>query len=63
MERKEFQAWLSAVDTLSEAQKAAAVEILAGRPVGEASSELRFGARKFKKVHFGLRATVFTICS
>ena len=37
MERKEFQAWLSAVDTLSEAQKAAAVEILAGRPVGEAS--------------------------
>ena len=37
MERKEFQAWLSAVDTLSEAQKAEAVEILAGRPVGEAS--------------------------
>jgi transposase-like protein len=37
MERKEFQAWLSAVDTLSETQKAEAVEILAGRPVGEAS--------------------------
>ena len=37
MERKEFQAWLSAVDTLSESQKAEAVEILAGRPVGEAS--------------------------
>ena len=37
MERKEFQAWLSAVDTLSAAQKAEAVEILAGRPVCEAS--------------------------
>ena len=37
MERREFQAWLSSVDTLSAAQKAEAVEILAGRPVGEAS--------------------------
>ena len=37
MERNEFQAWLSAVDMLSEAQKAEAGEILAGRPAGEAS--------------------------
>jgi len=37
MERKEFQAWLSAVDTLSEAQKAEAGEILAGRSAGEAA--------------------------
>ena len=37
MDRKEFQAWLSAVDTLSEAQKAEAGEILSGRPAGEAS--------------------------
>jgi transposase-like protein len=37
MERREFQTWLSAVDTLSEAQKAEAGEILSGRPAGEAS--------------------------
>jgi transposase-like protein len=37
MDRKEFQAWLSAVDALSEAQKSEAGAILAGRPVGEAS--------------------------
>ena len=37
MDRKEFQAWLSAVDTLSEAQKAEAGEILSSRPAGEAS--------------------------
>lgn len=37
MERKAFQAWLSAVDMLSETQKAEAGEILAGRPAGEAS--------------------------
>jgi transposase-like protein len=37
MDRKEFQAWLSAVDTLSEAQKAEAGEILSGRPAGDAS--------------------------
>jgi transposase-like protein len=37
MERKEFQAWLSAVDMLSEAQKAAAGDVLAGHPAGEAS--------------------------
>jgi transposase-like protein len=37
MERKAFQAWLSAVDTLSEAQKAATAEVLAGRSAGEVS--------------------------
>ena len=38
MERKAFQTWLSAIDTLSEAQKTEVGEVLAGRPVGEASS-------------------------
>ena len=37
MERKAFQTWLSAIDTLSAAQKAEVGEVLAGRPVGEAS--------------------------
>jgi len=37
MKRPEFQAWLSAVDTLSEAQKAEAGAILAGCPADEAS--------------------------
>lgn len=37
MDRKAFQDWLSEVDALSEAQKAEAGEILAGRPAGEAS--------------------------
>jgi transposase-like protein len=37
MERKVFQAWLTEVDSLTEAQKAEAAEILAGRPAGEAS--------------------------
>lgn len=37
MDRKEFQAWLSVVDGLSAAQKAEAMEVLAGRPVGEAA--------------------------
>ena len=37
MDRKGFQAWLSVVDGLSEAQKAEAMEVLAGRPVGEAA--------------------------
>lgn len=37
MERKEFQTWLAAVDSLSEVQKAEAGAILAGRPAGEAS--------------------------
>jgi len=37
MNRMEFQAWLSAVDTLSESQKAEAGAILAGRPADEAS--------------------------
>lgn len=37
MERKAFQVWLSAVDTLSDAQKSEAGENLAGRPAGEAS--------------------------
>jgi transposase-like protein len=37
MDRKAFQAWLSGADALTEAQKAAAGEILAGRPVGAAS--------------------------
>lgn len=37
MERKDFQTWLSAVDTLSERQKAEAGDILAGRPAGQAS--------------------------
>src|SRR3954469_22509839 len=37
MERKAFQAWVSGADALTAAQKAAAGEILAGRPVGAAS--------------------------
>ena len=37
MERKEFLAWLSQVDRLSEAQKLEPGEVLAGRPAGEAS--------------------------
>jgi transposase-like protein len=37
MDRKAFQAWLSGADALTQAQKAAAGEILAGRPVGAAS--------------------------
>ena len=37
MERKAFQTWLSAIDTLSAAQKAEVGEVLAGRPIGEAS--------------------------
>jgi transposase-like protein len=37
MDRKRFQAWLSVVDGLSEAQKAKAMDVLAGRPVGEAA--------------------------
>jgi transposase-like protein len=37
MERRAFQAWLCGVDTLTEAQKAQAGEVLAGRPAGEAS--------------------------
>ena len=37
MERKAFQAWLSESDSLSDAQKAEAGEILAGRSLGEAS--------------------------
>ena len=37
MDRKGFQAWLSVVDGLSEAQKAEAMEVLAGRPVGAAA--------------------------
>jgi hypothetical protein len=37
MDRKAFQAWLSADDMLSEAQKTEAAGILAGRPVGAAS--------------------------
>ena len=37
MERKEFLAWSSQVDRLSEAQKLEPGEVLAGRPVGEAS--------------------------
>ena len=37
MDRKGFQAWLSVVDGLSEAQKAEAMEVLVGRPVGEAA--------------------------
>ena len=37
MERKEFLAWSSQVDRLSEAQKLEIGEVLAGRPVGEAS--------------------------
>ena len=36
MERKAFQTWLSAIDTLSAAQKTEVGEVLAGRPVGEA---------------------------
>ncbi len=37
MKRTEFQAWLSAADKLSEAQKAEAGALLAGRPADEAS--------------------------
>ena len=37
MERKEFLAWLSEIDRLSEAQKLEPGEVLAGRPAGEAS--------------------------
>jgi hypothetical protein len=37
MERKVFQAWLTEVDSLTEAQKAEAAEVLAGRPAGEAA--------------------------
>ncbi len=37
MERKAFLSWLSEIDRLSEAQKAEAGELLAGRPAGEAS--------------------------
>jgi transposase-like protein len=37
MDRKSFQSWLAGVDTLSAAQKAEALAILAGRPVGAAS--------------------------
>jgi transposase-like protein len=37
MERKAFQVWLSDVDSLTDAQKAEAGELLTGRPVGEAS--------------------------
>ena len=37
MERKEFLAWSSQVDRLSETQKLEIGEILAGRPAGEAS--------------------------
>ncbi len=37
MERNAFQTWLSSVEALSDAQKAAAGEILAGRPAGDAS--------------------------
>lgn len=37
MERRAFQAWLSVVDALSEAQKSEAREILAGRPSGAAA--------------------------
>ncbi len=37
MDRKAFLAWLSEVDTLSEAQKVEVGEVLAGRPAGEAS--------------------------
>ena len=37
MDRKSFQSWLAGVDTLSDAQKAEALAILAGRPVGAAS--------------------------
>ena len=37
MERKAFQTWLSAIDTLSAAQKTEVGEVLAGRPIGEAS--------------------------
>lgn len=37
MDRKSFQSWLAGVDTLTDAQKAEASEILAGRPAGAAS--------------------------
>ena len=37
MDRKEFQAWLSAADVLTETQKSEAMGVLAGRPAGEAS--------------------------
>lgn len=37
MERKAFQDWAAKVDSLSKAQKAEALEMLAGRPPGEAS--------------------------
>ncbi len=37
MDHKSFQSWLAGVDTLTDAQKAEASEILAGRPTGAAS--------------------------
>lgn len=37
MDRKSFQSWLAGVDTLTDAQKTEAAEILAGRPAGAAS--------------------------
>ena len=44
MDRREFQAWLSAAETLTKAQKAEAVEVLAGRPAGTASlAAIEFG--------------------
>jgi transposase-like protein len=44
MDRREFQAWLSAAETLTKAQKAEAVEVLAGRPGGTAAlAAIEFG--------------------
>lgn len=44
MDRREFQAWLSAAETLTKAQKAEAVEVLAGRPAGTAAlAAIEFG--------------------
>jgi transposase-like protein len=44
MDRREFQAWLSAAETLTKAQKAEAVEVLAGLPGGTAAlAAIEFG--------------------
>ncbi len=37
MDRKEFRAWLSVAETLTEAQRAEAMGVLAGRPSGAAA--------------------------
>ena len=75
MEREAFLTWLSEIDKLSEAQNVDVGEVLACRPVGEASipaveigvGEDRTGLRNFESFRslfansiVGLAAVVFT---